>query len=435
MKKSAHAYALLIGITGVLLGAYGLYQFLGGLAVTGAWLELRDMAVLMVLFIICRSLPLVIDEHSTIDMSFICLLAAMLLKGTWATVSMIVLSTPFIFEADYKSTGRKPFTILNVQPIKTFFNMGNPVIAVTVAGLLFSLVGGVAGDIAMPGVLGPLFLFILTVIFLNSAILYALLALNGQVSFIKAFFTDFVSLLPSWIAAAPIGYFFAFLMQMPSGAYISALFMFPLLLARFAFKLYLESRRQYYALIGTLVAAMEAKDLYTKGHSVRVGQYALLIGRAMNLSPKELDLLNNAAVLHDIGKIGIQDEILNKPGALTPEERKIIETHPQIAIQIIGETAISAETKEIILHHHEHYDGKGYPSGGSGAAISTYAYILSVADTFDAITSDRPYRKGRPLEVAMNIIESERGKQFHPDVVDVFLAIRDEVQKTLEEDP
>jgi putative nucleotidyltransferase with HDIG domain len=433
MKKSAVIFAALVASVGTLLGLFCLYLVIGQLIRQGPdSLPVAGFLTITILFIICRSLPLYITPNSAIDMSFMCLFACMLLSGPQATAAMVVISTPFTFEID-RAGGQHFFTIFNMSPLKTLFNMGNPVLAVLIAGVFYTLLGGVPGNITLPGVLLPAAVFVAIVLLLNSSILFLLLSLNGQVVFGLALRSDLVQLLPTFFCAAPIGFFMSFLMKMPSGPYLAVLFMMPMMLARYAFKMYLDNRQSYYKLLHTLAAAIEAKDECTNGHSRRVEQYASILARAMHLSRKDQELVSTAALLHDIGKIGINDAILNKPGALTPQEREIINTHPQIAVNILGDSDVSPQVLDIILHHHEYYDGRGYPLGTKGDEISILCYVLSTVDALDVITSDRPYRKGRSFEAAEQILLEESGKQFHPDCVKALISVKEEIIAVMRE--
>ena len=205
---------------------------------------------------------------------------------------------------------------------------------------------------------------------------------------------------------------------------MALLFFVPLLFARYAFKLYLDSKEQYLRTISTLTAAIEAKDEYTEGHSKRVAEYAVEIAHAMGLRSARIENIKVASVLHDIGKIGIDDKILRKPSKLTKAEWSKIEEHPTIGIKILEEVTMPEAVKEMIHYHHVRYDRKGYPEIGNSTRIPLEVHIISLADAFDAMTSDRPYREALTEEMAMEIIVQERGKQFHPDVVDVFLKMK-----------
>ncbi len=175
-----------------------------------------------------------------------------------------------------------------------------------------------------------------------------------------------------------------------------------------------------HATLRALVRSLEAKDPYTKLHSERVTGLALHIAKIMGCSSDELDSLRFAGHLHDIGKIGIRDQILMKPGKLTKKEYEIIKTHPVIGEEIVSHLGLLPLEKSIIRHHHERWDGGGYPDGLKGLEIPGCSRILSVADTFDAITTRRPYRDAVPVEMAMEEIEKNAGSQFDPEVVEAF---------------
>jgi PAS domain S-box-containing protein/putative nucleotidyltransferase with HDIG domain len=198
-------------------------------------------------------------------------------------------------------------------------------------------------------------------------------------------------------------------------------------------KLYDEIKKVYIKTIEALAYAMEAKDLYTKGHSMRVSQYAVLIGEYMGFSREKIEQLRIAGILHDIGKIGISDTILLKKGKLLEEEYNVIKSHPEISKKILMPIDLPKEILEAISKHHERYDGKGYPYGLKGEEIPIEAAILGVADAFDAMTSDRAYRKGMTIEEAINELLKYKGTQFHPEVVDAFISLYMNEKHRLEE--
>jgi putative nucleotidyltransferase with HDIG domain len=172
-----------------------------------------------------------------------------------------------------------------------------------------------------------------------------------------------------------------------------------------------------------LGAAVDLRDTETAGHSERVCRYSLEIARAMGLSDAQLRSIVRGAFLHDIGKLGVPDGILLKPGPLTVEERKIMQQHVQIGFELVSGIPFLRDAAEIILTHHERYDGSGYPRGLKSEEITLRARIFAVADTLDAITSDRPYRRASPFEAGRETIRCEAGRQFDPEVVSVFLSI------------
>ena len=178
-------------------------------------------------------------------------------------------------------------------------------------------------------------------------------------------------------------------------------------------------------LIHFIAATDDNED--TVGHSQFVANYSLLLTRELGIDDRKFLVdIERGALLHDIGKIGIPESILKKKGSLTTIEREIIKDHPLLGYKLIEEFAFLKRPSEVVLKHHEHFDGCGYPYGLAGEGIPLEARIFSLADTMDAITSDRPYRKGQSLEVARREIEKHSGTQFDPQLVEVFLAVPEE---------
>jgi response regulator RpfG family c-di-GMP phosphodiesterase len=190
--------------------------------------------------------------------------------------------------------------------------------------------------------------------------------------------------------------------------------------------LYENIYENLFATLYAFVEAIEARDPYTKQHSSRVTEIALTIGKEMGCTEEELDLLGFSGHLHDIGKLGIPDHILLKPGPLTGEEFEAIKKHPVIGANIVGHLGLLTAEQKIILHHHERWDGKGYPDGLKGDAIPFLSRILSVADVYDAMASDRAYRKRLADDIVFETIKQGSGTQFDGAVVGAFLKTREE---------
>ncbi|MBI5787504.1 MAG: response regulator [Candidatus Schekmanbacteria bacterium] len=179
----------------------------------------------------------------------------------------------------------------------------------------------------------------------------------------------------------------------------------------------------YLGIMQFMVALTEARDVYLRGHTHRVTSVCLRLGHAIGLGKQELNNLKYGAVLHDIGKLAISENILNKPGKLTPEEYEVIKTHPAIGANILKPFKFLDEARQIVLHHHERYDGKGYPNGISGAALSPSNQVIIIADSYDAMSSDRAYRKALSSEEINQEFTKNKGSQFHPQLVDFFLRL------------
>jgi putative two-component system response regulator len=184
-----------------------------------------------------------------------------------------------------------------------------------------------------------------------------------------------------------------------------------------------------------LVVAAEYRDRDTAAHIERIGRYAAMLAEGLGLRPGDVELLRQASPMHDVGKIGIPDAILLKPGPLTEDERRVMRQHPLIGARILegSPSEIVQAGSVIALAHHERWDGAGYPFGTAGTAIPLFARICAVADVFDALTTVRPYREPLSIETALAIMEIERGRHFDPQILDVLLERRSELAAILED--
>jgi len=193
-----------------------------------------------------------------------------------------------------------------------------------------------------------------------------------------------------------------------------------------------ESRQKllnyFQRLMQSFVRILEAKDHYTRGHSERVAEYSVRIARKLGMPMEKVELLREAALLHDIGKLGIEDRILNKKEKLSQEEREIIFKHPVIGEEILKPVSENSEMLAVVRGHHERYDGKGYPDKISGEDIDILAAIASVADTFDAMTTTRAYRQALSKEAAIEELKKNKGRQFKTEIVDAFIKALEEPQ-------
>ncbi|MCU0650926.1 MAG: HD domain-containing protein, partial [Candidatus Omnitrophica bacterium] len=214
-------------------------------------------------------------------------------------------------------------------------------------------------------------------------------------------------------------------------------------------RLYGDLKKTYFGIVSTLTSAIEAKDPYTQGHSVLVSKFALCIAKAMHLSYSMVESIEIAGLLHDLGKLGVPEDILMKKDKLTIAEYEVVKSHPEIALKILGpvefplfiegtgsgearpemtlslfeKADLSEEVKLMIFHHHEKYAGGGYPKGLKGEEIPIGARIMAVADTFEALTADRPYRKAFPVEEACKILQKVSGEQLDPRIVSTFMKV------------
>jgi putative nucleotidyltransferase with HDIG domain len=189
-------------------------------------------------------------------------------------------------------------------------------------------------------------------------------------------------------------------------------------------KLYSDMKENYIRTIKALAIAVDAKDTYTHGHSENVMSIAEAIANEIGLDPRLIGTIRDGGLLHDIGKIGIPGYILNKPGTLTSEEfNGVMKTHTTLGANIVKDVPFLRDLYQLILHHHENFDGSGYPDGLKGQEIPIGARILHVADAFEAMTSNRPYRKSLGKEESLQRLKRESGRQFDPKIVDAFLKV------------
>ncbi|MFE7401301.1 HD-GYP domain-containing protein [Streptomyces sp. NPDC057557] len=213
------------------------------------------------------------------------------------------------------------------------------------------------------------------------------------------------------------GLMMAVLWRGPYGPLSALIVLLPMYISCWVFAQYHREHTAHRATIRALVQAVDIKDTYTRGHSERVGQASVLIARELGMDQGRLEVLRFAGILHDVGKLGVPTRVLRKDGPLTPQERRVIELHPEYGHEIVRGIGFLGEARAAILHHHERLDGSGYPYGLSGREIPEFARVVAVADAFDAMTSTRSYRRGRPVPAALEELKRCAGTQFDPQMV------------------
>ncbi|MFJ8615564.1 HD-GYP domain-containing protein [Streptomyces clavifer] len=213
------------------------------------------------------------------------------------------------------------------------------------------------------------------------------------------------------------GLMMAILWRSSYGPVSALVVVLPMYISCWVFAQYHRQHAAHRATIRALVQAVDIKDGYTRGHSERVGRASELIARELGMEEERMEALRFAGILHDVGKLGVPTRILRKDGPLTPEERRVIELHPEYGHEIVRGIGFLDEARAAILHHHERLDGSGYPYGLAGDTIPEFARVVAVADAFDAMTSTRSYRRGRPVPAAVAELERCAGSQFDPQMV------------------
>ncbi|MFF3335030.1 HD-GYP domain-containing protein [Streptomyces sp. NPDC002888] len=217
------------------------------------------------------------------------------------------------------------------------------------------------------------------------------------------------------------GLMMAVLWRSPYGPVAALLVLLPMGVSWWVYAQYHRERAAHRATIRALVQAVDIKDGYTRGHSERVGQASVLIARELGMDEERVEVLRFAGILHDVGKLGVPTRLLRKDGPLTPEERRVIELHPEYGHEIVRGISFLGEARTAVLHHHERLDGSGYPYGLVGSQIPECARVVAVADAFDAMTSTRSYSRARPVSTALEELERCAGTQFDPRMVSALV--------------
>jgi HD-GYP domain-containing protein (c-di-GMP phosphodiesterase class II) len=315
------------------------------------------------------------------------------------------------------------------------YNMGQLILVSLAAGWFYLRLGGrllatasvtspfYAGD--FPRVLLPLFGLAIALAVGNAAMTALGIAVLHRVR-LRDTLESAITHVPSLLALVAVGILMA---QVTATRFVALiLFIFPLVVARDLYQRYRSLKDAYTDTIRSLVGAIEAKDPYTRGHSERVAAFAVEIGHAMSLDAKSCEKLETAGLLHDLGKIALPRSILTKPGRLTPAELSLMRDHPEAGAAMVNRIPSLSELSEYVVQHHERYSGSGYPSGNVGADVHLLSRILTVADAYDAMTSNRAYRAAMTCECARRVLLEESGAQFDPAVVAAFQRTwRDEV--------
>lgn len=373
------------------------------------WMIIKPVLFFIIVAIIADLLSVDLPRGGKLTVNFVIHLACIVLFGpdiaVWVALFGELLSKETI-------TGKNPF-------YKTIFNMSQFILSVWSAGQIYFFLGGKIDSQPVSSIIpfiGATFVYFL----INFSAVTTVLALANKSSIWGMWLMNFRGIAPNFLAFTPLSLLMAAMYKL-TGILGGVLFFLPLFLARYVFQSYLEIRQVYLDTLGALASALDAKDKYTKGHSDRVAAYAVEIARTLGLSEYRIEVIEHMALLHDIGKIGISEEILTKPGRLSNQEFEQIKQHPVIGANILKDIKDFESSTDLIKYHHEKFDGTGYPYGLKGEEIPLEARIITLADSFDAMTSDRAYRKAMNVQEAFEEIRRSSGNHFDPVVVEAFI--------------
>ncbi len=366
----------------------------------------------LVLTLIAEAFPVTLPQRDgTISASFACIYASIIISGPAVGAWTAALGTI------------RPKDLKRETPLRfVLFNRAQLALAAGLGGLVYVKLGGSVGEVQFlrdfPLLVVPGLVYSLA----NTGLVTLASSLGMRLPLRRVWYRNFRWGMVNYLALAPLGMLIGIVYDAVGPLAVVLLFL-PLMLARYSFQRYMDMREVYLNTIKSLAAALDARDAYTYGHSNRVAHYAVKIGERMGLSERDLDLLTFVGILHDIGKIGIRDVVLNKPSKFTGAEYEEMKKHSEIGANIIQGIKLLGEGSDWIRYHHERYDGSGYPEGLKGEEIPLGARIIAVADALDAMTSNRPYKNAYGLDQVRKDFITHAGTQFDPHVVKVVLKI------------
>lgn len=381
---------------------------------SAATVNMVELIFWIVLEVVSDLKPFRLMPKVNMDMtlSFAVQLAAFILLGTEPAVCIVIIGTLLV-----ELITKKPWR-------KALFNAGQFGLTLYVAGSLFHWLKLSPPDIPLDVIADlPAILVSIGVYYVfNTSFISLVISLTTEEHFFDVFFGNFKMVISHFYSLAPIS-IAVVLIYNSDRPYIILIMAPPLVLADQALRRYCALQSEAQETLRVLAKTLDERDAYTFAHSSHVALYAAKIAEKLGLNAEKIDEIEMAGYVHDLGKVGIEDRILYKAGKLTNEEYEIIKKHPVTGHMLIKNLKPYKKCAEYVLHHHEHIDGGGYPDGMPGDNIPLGARILCVADSYDAMTTDRPYRRALSMQEAVNEMKKCSGTQFDPVIVDAFITV------------
>lgn len=402
IPRKATVYILTLTCLAIFVTIYALTKM--------EWPEVNFFAVFvfLMLIVLADSFPVTLPRGGSVTVSFA------------ANAASILLFQPFIVIAI--TIARDLFLLFRGEDrIKNLFNIAQVSVSTGLAALTYRYLTANGSEFSLNH-LPAFILAMLIIFFLNSVFVTLILSLTQGENPYAIWLVNLKWCTLTFVSMAPLGALIA-VIYINIGFWGLVLFLLPLILARHSFQSYMKMRQTFLDTIKSLSVAIDAKDPYTRGHSSRVANYVVDLAREMKMPEDKVEMLQYIALIHDVGKISIPEDILKKDQLLSDEEFCIMRTHCEAGAEVLESIKFFAPASDIIRHHHERWDGFGYPDRIRGEEIPIGARVLAVADAFDAMTSDRPYRKALKPDDAIKELQEGAGTQFDPKVVEAFLRI------------
>ena len=364
--------------------------------------------VFLSLIILADSFPVTLPRGGSVAVSFAAIAASILLFQPFIVIMIIVARDLYLL-----------FSGKNF--VKHFFNVSQVTVSIGSSALIYQTLASPMVDFSFAHI--PAFIISMVVfVMLNTLFVTLIIAYVEDENPYTIWLVNIKWSTLNFASMAPLGALIAVIF-INIGFWGLVLFLLPLILARHSFQSYMDMRQTFMDTIKSLSLAIDAKDPYTKGHSARVAEYAVSLAHELKWPEDKVEFLQYITLIHDVGKVAVPDSILKKDGLLTNQEYDIMKTHSTAGSEVIKDVKFFTTGSDIIKHHHERWDGTGYPDQLKGKDIPEGARIIAVADAFDAMTSDRPYRRALGHSLALNELKSCAGTQFDPKVVDAFIRI------------
>ena len=395
-KYLLNAYIFVVVVCGFILFFYSV------LSIDFRHFPFPQIVTFLILTIVTELLPIHLSSNTSISVSFAIIYAFILLTNPFLVMIVTFVGNVLV----YMKSGWH----------KSLFNGSQFAISAFLSGYTFQLLGGYSFSWQQLQFYVAIILSILVFFLSNAFLVIIVVSLSTGIPISVLWKKDVNGILLQYFALFPYS-LLLYLIYLRIGYFGLFLFFFPLMVARYSFKLYVETKKVHLELLRALTAALDAKDHYTRGHSARVANLSLAIAEQLHLPDKKLEMIEYAALLHDVGKIGIEDAILRKPGPLTDGEYMIVKQHPVIGFDIVSKVDFLKVIAGLIRSHHEKCNGSGYPDGKKHSDLPIESLILTVADVFEALTSDRPYRKAYTIDEALKIMENEGNEYYDSRII------------------